>query len=584
MDNCNTNRKNVMHTRSASFQSKNAVNFKEQNGLKRATKIAEKHHLKPYPVEEYLTAECSKHLQNILSPKTKKQANINDKQYEDKQEYSLLQRQKQSPFFYPSEKMSSLKQQQNTKSCFFSGDSNNEVPQFNKDHNQDSNYRCLLPQILPNHGILQTFSTDTSFYEKSSDYNTSMPAQHYMLHHAQGYPQKRRHQQSQHHHHHHHHHNHHNSQQQHQQHHKQRYQLKSGSLHNHIFYQNYVQHPSLYDIYNHDIYKTSNLCRSYKSKVKEHFSSNKPYPFSASNINQNSQTNSYNTESIQQLLLEQQEPYYNITSVHDTKTNVPTEYSVENDCIPLNKWVEPTHENFPCAKDMIEPSEVYGNLLKPGFISSETVSSGVTEEAIEEPELDFKKDTTPPKDESLKLNPSNWQEYKTMDINGLKIGCNIQVMYTSESEAKMNAILPIFNKERLTVFPNLLIENLYDGKQCSTCGRRSSVIDREHMDKHFRQNELKTERRFLKCRNWYENVAPNIEEQQQRSIKNINSEEKQVAKKPQLIPGINDMCSVCKESFMQFYNQEDEEWQLKDAVVMDNQYFHEICSEDRDNM
>ncbi|CAI9726967.1 Hypothetical predicted protein [Octopus vulgaris] len=488
MDNCNTSEKNFMHTRDASFQSKNGANLKEQNSLKRTNKITEKHHLKPYPVEEYLTAECSKHLQNVLSSKTKKQVDINERQYEDKHEYNLLQRQKQSPFFYPTEKMPSLRQQQNTKSCFFSGGSNNEVPQFNKDHNQDSNSSCLLPQILPNHGILQNFSTDTSFYEKSSDYNSSTPAQHYILHYAQGYPQKRRHQQSQHHQRHHHHHNHHHNQQQHQQHHKQRYQLKSASLHNHIFYQNYLQHPSLYDIYNRDIYKTSNLCRSYKCKVKEHFTSNKPYHFSTSNINQNSQTNSYNTETVQRLLLEQQEPYYTISSVRDTKTNVPTEYSVKNDCIPLAKWVEPTHKNFPSAKDMSK-------------------------------------------------------------------------------------------------FPNLLIENLYDGKQCSTCGRRSSVIDKEHMDKHFRQNELKTERKFLKCRNWYENVAPNIaEEQQQRSIKDINPVEKEVAKKPQLIPGINDMCSVCKESFTQFYNQEDEEWQLKDAVVMDNQYFHEICSEDRDNM
>ena len=39
-------------------------------------------------------------------------------------------------------------------------------------------------------------------------------------------------------------------------------------------------------------------------------------------------------------------------------------------------------------------------------------------------------------------------------------------------------------------------------------------------------------------------------------------------------------CAMCHEVFEQFYNEDKEEWHLKDAIRVDEKTYHPICYED----
>ena len=40
------------------------------------------------------------------------------------------------------------------------------------------------------------------------------------------------------------------------------------------------------------------------------------------------------------------------------------------------------------------------------------------------------------------------------------------------------------------------------------------------------------------------------------------------------------MCDICKEPFEQFWDEEEEEWHLRDAVRVEDKTYHPLCYED----
>ena len=42
------------------------------------------------------------------------------------------------------------------------------------------------------------------------------------------------------------------------------------------------------------------------------------------------------------------------------------------------------------------------------------------------------------------------------------------------------------------------------------------------------------------------------------------------------------MCHACHEVISQFFNDDDEEWQLNDAVKIDGKVYHRICARNVD--
>ena len=160
-----------------------------------------------------------------------------------------------------------------------------------------------------------------------------------------------------------------------------------------------------------------------------------------------------------------------------------------------------------------------------------------------------------------------------------------------------------------------LLQSLYSGMQCSSCGMRflpeSSIQYSQHLDWHFRQNRKgKKNIRKATSRRWYYGMTDwnnyeeieDLEEREKRYFENqqkdhaeggVEDSEEQieipsVAADKAATLGISNFkadvpdprCEVCQEQFEQFYNEDKEEWHLRMAVRVDGATYHPLCYED----
>ncbi|XP_014281579.1 pre-mRNA cleavage complex 2 protein Pcf11 [Halyomorpha halys] len=164
------------------------------------------------------------------------------------------------------------------------------------------------------------------------------------------------------------------------------------------------------------------------------------------------------------------------------------------------------------------------------------------------------------------------------------------------------AVKPVdFSKpETLKVRQPGLINRLYSGIQCSSCGVRfapeQTVKHSQHLDWHFRQN--RRERHSSKIalsRKWNYDVSDWIQYQEIEDLedraqswfemqdKKVDVNEKEEKDEP-TVPakgfGENPCCTVCRDKFDQFFNEEKEEWQLKMAISVDEKLYHPLCYKD----
>lgn len=171
-----------------------------------------------------------------------------------------------------------------------------------------------------------------------------------------------------------------------------------------------------------------------------------------------------------------------------------------------------------------------------------------------------------------------------------------------ESTENRLAVKPVdFSKpETLKVKQPGLINRLYSGIQCSSCGVRfapeQTVKHSQHLDWHFRQN--RRERHSSKIalsRKWNYDVSDWIQYQEIEDVedraqswfemqdKKTDVNEKEEKDEP-TVPakgfGENPCCTVCRDKFDQFFNEEKEEWQLKMAICMDEKLYHPLCYKD----
>ncbi|XP_067944816.1 pre-mRNA cleavage complex 2 protein Pcf11-like [Watersipora subatra] len=161
-----------------------------------------------------------------------------------------------------------------------------------------------------------------------------------------------------------------------------------------------------------------------------------------------------------------------------------------------------------------------------------------------------------------------------------------------------------------TLAPSLLqkryegvVQRLYTGNQCSMCGLRflkSAVKKYEnHHDWHFRQNTKERNRSMQSSsRNWYIQVEDWISYEEFSDITQSNvflntqtetgtSSDSAVPIHPEAImcpkatgTEENDNCCVCREPFERYWNDDEEEWHLKDAVQVQDKTYHPVCYED----
>ncbi|XP_044254626.1 pre-mRNA cleavage complex 2 protein Pcf11 [Tribolium madens] len=157
--------------------------------------------------------------------------------------------------------------------------------------------------------------------------------------------------------------------------------------------------------------------------------------------------------------------------------------------------------------------------------------------------------------------------------------------------------------ETLKIRQNLLYEALYSGMQCSSCGMRfppeQSIHYSQHLDWHFRQNRKgKKNIRVAASRKWYYSLSDwkNYEEiedleereknyfdQQQLQAEGAGDDVDEEVEVPSVPadPDVQDAhCEVCQDRFDHFFNEEKEEWHLRNAVRVEDKTYHPVCYED----
>uniref|UniRef100_T1J1R3 CID domain-containing protein n=1 Tax=Strigamia maritima TaxID=126957 RepID=T1J1R3_STRMM len=159
-----------------------------------------------------------------------------------------------------------------------------------------------------------------------------------------------------------------------------------------------------------------------------------------------------------------------------------------------------------------------------------------------------------------------------------------------------------FTSESLRTRHPAIIGKLCRGIQCSSCGLRFTSEQTEkygqHLDWHFRQNRRERDSaKKAMSRKWYYDVQDWIQfeeiedtEERARSLfeEQANEDQAEQTEDVQTIPVAEDdgdnVCAVCGESFEQFWDQDKEEWHLKDATRIDGKTYHPICYEDIRNI
>lgn len=149
------------------------------------------------------------------------------------------------------------------------------------------------------------------------------------------------------------------------------------------------------------------------------------------------------------------------------------------------------------------------------------------------------------------------------------------------------------------------IQVLFSGMQCSSCGVRfppeQTIKYSQHLDWHFRQNRRdRDSARRAHSRRWYYDVADWIQYEEiedldereknwfetQQSEMEPNNEDSAHAPESAMqscVAGPDDVdrtCDMCHDQFETFYNEETEDWHLRNAVRIDDNTYHPICYED----
>ncbi|XP_054736498.1 uncharacterized protein LOC129243479 isoform X1 [Anastrepha obliqua] len=152
-----------------------------------------------------------------------------------------------------------------------------------------------------------------------------------------------------------------------------------------------------------------------------------------------------------------------------------------------------------------------------------------------------------------------------------------------------------------------IVDTLFSGMQCSSCGVRfppeQTIKYSQHLDWHFRQNRRERDlSRKAHSRKWFYDLADwvqyeeiedlderekNFFEAQQNDIETCDETSNQKwlnspapLSCPALTEDVDRACDMCQEKFEQFYNEETEEWHLRNAIRVEDKIYHPLCYED----
>ncbi|XP_004632602.1 pre-mRNA cleavage complex 2 protein Pcf11 isoform X3 [Octodon degus] len=164
-----------------------------------------------------------------------------------------------------------------------------------------------------------------------------------------------------------------------------------------------------------------------------------------------------------------------------------------------------------------------------------------------------------------------------------------------------------FTIEELKQRYDSVINRLYTGIQCYSCGMRFTTsqtdVYADHLDWHYRQNRTEKDvSRKVTHRRWYYSLTDWIEFEEIADLEEraksqffekaheevvLKTQEAAKEKEFQSVPagpaGAVESCEICQEQFEQYWDEEEEEWHLKNAIRVDGKIYHPSCYEDYQN-
>ncbi|XP_068623228.1 pre-mRNA cleavage complex 2 protein Pcf11 isoform X2 [Battus philenor] len=159
----------------------------------------------------------------------------------------------------------------------------------------------------------------------------------------------------------------------------------------------------------------------------------------------------------------------------------------------------------------------------------------------------------------------------------------------------------LLKPETLKIKQPALVSRLYGGMQCSGCGARfppeHTVRYSQHLDWHFRQNRRERDSaRRAHSRSWhydlpdwlrYEELEELDEREKNWFETNATNTDSGIGgevpvEAPSAAAGAPAAahCALCGDLFPQFYNEDREEWHLRNAVGYNDQHYHPLCLAD----
>ncbi|KAI0979535.1 hypothetical protein GJ496_000706 [Pomphorhynchus laevis] len=164
-------------------------------------------------------------------------------------------------------------------------------------------------------------------------------------------------------------------------------------------------------------------------------------------------------------------------------------------------------------------------------------------------------------------------------------------------DAVLNQSMKELNVEDMKHFDKSVIDAFYVGTQCPQCGLRfGNELKSQyqtHLDWHFRWNRKEKDVILggrTMHREWYYSLDVWLKIEEIRDDNDIvlpedESLDKSAPKRefyscPAALDDCENICRVCFESFDQFYNDEREEWHLKEAVRVGDWVYHATCLQD----
>ncbi|XP_051533128.1 pre-mRNA cleavage complex 2 protein Pcf11-like [Myxocyprinus asiaticus] len=152
-----------------------------------------------------------------------------------------------------------------------------------------------------------------------------------------------------------------------------------------------------------------------------------------------------------------------------------------------------------------------------------------------------------------------------------------------------------------------VVIKLYTGIQCYSCGVRFTAsqtdVYADHLDWHYRQNRSEKDiSKKVTHRRWYyslmdwiefEEIADLEERAKSQFFEKVHEEvvqktqeaakEREFQSVKAAADVVHELCEICQEQFEMYWEEEEEEWHLKNAIRVDEKTYHPSCYEDYKN-